>query len=254
MNFWRIPGFVLALVRGIIILLLIPILVIGYLIASSIFFKHTPARAYKLRRFFIRIATPILGIKIETEGAPIEGTALYLSNHRSFSDPVILCGVLDAYVIAKAEVADYPFLNKGAELTGIIYVKRDDVNSRKATRHAMVETIQKGLNVLVYPEGTTNASKRTLPYRMGTFKEAAANNIPIVPVTLEYKTKYDLWLNRGLFAQFFYQFWKWSTPVKLKFGEVHQSDDFEYLQKVCEDWTNASIEELHKGWGSTFDY
>ena len=102
MNLLRIPGSVLAFIRAIILILLLPILVIGYLIASSIFFKHTFARAYQLRRIFIRVAIPVLGISIEREGEPIEGAALYLSNHRSFSDPLILCSVLNANVIAKA--------------------------------------------------------------------------------------------------------------------------------------------------------
>ncbi|MBK7700798.1 MAG: hypothetical protein IPJ39_19750 [Saprospiraceae bacterium] len=37
-------------------------------------------------------------------------------------------------MIAKAEVAGYPIINKGAELTGVIWVDRNDQSSRTATR------------------------------------------------------------------------------------------------------------------------
>ncbi len=253
MNLLRIPGFFLALLRAILVLPPIAIFVLGYIILTSLrIVKHNAKNAYKLRRMYIRLIIPILGIRIEKEGEPHNEPALYLCNHRSFSDPVILLRYLDAYVIAKAEVADYPFLNKGAELTGIIYVKRDSKDSRKATRKAFVDTVKNGLNVLVYPEGTTNDQLRTMPYRPGTFVEAAENDLPVVPVTLEYKTKWDMWKDRGLFQQFFYQYWKLTTPVKLKFGKAYQSDDFKYLQESCENWTNETIAEMHKGWGSHF--
>ena len=201
----------------------------------------------------MRIGLQVMGMKIEKTGEVHDGPALYVCNHRSLSDPMALCYFLDAFVIAKAEVGDIPLLNKGALLTGIIYVKRESKDSRKATRKAMVDTVLEGNNVLVYPEGTTNANFETLAYRPGTFVEAANHNIPIVPVTIEYKSENDLWIDRELPAQWFYQFWKVRTDIKLVIGNAISSEDFEELRSKSEDWTNVTIKEIHKNWiGSYF--
>ena len=223
------------------------------MLLSTFAFKHTPQTAFRLRKSFMRIAIPVLGIKIEKVGEIHDEPALYVCNHRTLSDPMALLYFLDAYVIAKAEVGDIPLLNKGALITGIIYVKRESKDSRKATRKAMIDTVLSGKNVLVYPEGTTNANFQTLPYRPGTFVEAANNNIPIVPVALEYKTENDLWIDRGLPAQWFYQFWKVRTDCKMVIGKAMRSEDFEELRSEAEMWTNFEITEIHEKWkGSHF--
>jgi len=200
----------------------------------------------------MRFALPIMGMTIDKKGEIHDQPALYVCNHRSLSDPVALTYYLDAYVIAKAEVADIPILNKGAKLTGIIYVKRESKDSRKATRQAMIDTVKSGLNVLVYPEGTTNGNMDTLPYRPGTFIEAAKNGIPVVPVVLEYKTKWDLWLEGGIPYQWFKQFWKLKTEVKIVIGEPVVSDDFEWLREKVESWSNAEIIAIHDEWEGSY--
>lgn len=234
-------------------LILIAVHIGPYMLLSTFAFKHTPQTAFRLRKSFMRIAIPVLGIKIEKVGEIHDEPALYVCNHRTLSDPMALLYFLDAYVIAKAEVGDIPLLNKGALITGIIYVKRESKDSRKATRKAMIDTVLSGKNVLVYPEGTTNANFQTLPYRPGTFVEAANNNIPIVPVALEYKTENDLWIDRGLPAQWFYQFWKVRTDCKMVIGKAMRSEDFEELRSEAEMWTNFEITEIHEKWkGSHF--
>ena len=249
----RIPGFFLAIIRFILCLLLVIIHVVPYLILSSFAFKHTPENAFKLRKSFMVFALPVLGMKIEKEGEIYDQPALYVCNHRTLTDPMALTYYLNAYVIAKAEVADIPVLNKGAEITGIIYVKRESKDSRRATRQAMIDTVKRGLNVLVYPEGTTNGEMATMPYRPGTFVEAAKNGIPVVPVVLEYKTKWDLWTDGGIPKQWFKQFWKLRTHCKMIIGEPIVSDDFEYLRDEIENWSNAEIIDIHEKWkGSHF--
>lgn len=252
MSILKIPGYFLAFVRFLLMLLLIALHVGPYMFFSSFAFKHNSKSAFKLRRSFMSFTLPILGIKIEKQGKVHDAPALYVCNHRSLSDPMALTYFLDAFVIAKAEVGDIPLLNKGALITGIIYVKRESIDSRKATRKAMVDTVLSGENVLVYPEGTTNANFHTLPYRPGTFVEAAKHGIPIVPVTLEYKSENDLWIDRGLIEHWFYQFWKVRTDCKLIIGKAMCSDDFEELRLKSESWTNKKIEEIHSNWEGSY--
>lgn len=221
-------------------------------VISLIFRKHTPKNAFALRRSWVRLASNVLGIKHELTGKPIDRPALYVCNHRSFSDPLIAAQFVDAYVIAKAEVANYPVINKGAELTGVLYVKREDRASRQEARKAFLDVILNGHNVLVYPEGTVAKTKKTLPYKRGTFKEAAAHNIPVVPMAIEYKHEVDLWPQGSFIKQFFRQFGKGSTYVKLVIGPPFENTDGAQLVEDVENWTNARIAEMQEGWSEAF--
>lgn len=249
----KILHFLRAGIRAITVVLLMAIWILGYLI-SLIFSKHTQTRAFNLRRSFIRVAMPILGIKVEYEGTPINDPALYISNHRSFPDPMINCLLIDAFVIAKAEVANMPIISKGAELTGAIFVKRENKSSRSATRDKMVEVIKSGLNVLVYPEGTVGTQAQTLPFKKGTFIEAAKHNFPVVPIAMEYQDEIDLWYRNHFVKQMFKQFGKRRTYVKMSIGPAMRSDDGIALSEQAEKWVNEKIKELNRGWSKMFSY
>src|SRR5690606_11632661 len=159
-----------------------------YLITRLVF-PHTPDSAFRLRRFWLKtVGIPVLNISIENKGNVSNRPAIYMGNHRSFADPIVVCRYLDAFVIAKDEVAKYPIINKGAELTGVIWMDRSHKNSRQETRSKLVETWQKGHNILVFPEGTVGTEATTLPFKMGTFMEAAQHGIPIVPFAIEFKS------------------------------------------------------------------
>jgi 1-acyl-sn-glycerol-3-phosphate acyltransferase len=167
-------------------------------------------------------------------------------------DPVIVSVYLDAFVIAKAEVGNMPMLNKGAELTGIIYVHRENRESRNETREKMKEMIRGGQNVLVYPEGTVGGNKTTIEFKIGTFLEAAKDGFKVVPIALEYKTARDHWVKISLFKQYFKQFSKWRTYAKIKFGPVLSSEDGHELQQQARDWIDQTILEMQKGWSTAF--
>ena len=246
--------FILASIRALILILAMVIFLIPYAILSSFLFKNTAKRAYTLRRLYVNFALFILGVKIDREGELYNENCLYVCNHRSFSDPLILLKYLDAYVIAKAEVADMPLISTGAKLTGIIYVKRDSKDSRSAVRRTLIKTIKEDqLNVLVYPEGTTNPFKSLMEYRPGTFLEAAKHGISVVPVVLEYKSEKDVWFNRGLFSQFFRQFGHLQTHTKLSVGPIFKNDDGIALRDEVWQWSENKNQNMHEGWDSYFE-
>lgn len=229
---------------------------VGYMLfygLSCIFIPHSPQRALRLRaHYLVYYCCPILNINIQTSGAPHPKTALYVANHRSFADPIVLCRYISAFVIAKAEVKSYPIINIGAELTGVIWVNRQDNESRSKTRSRMVEVIQSGFNVLVFPEGTVSLTKHTLPFKKGTFLEAAGNNIPVVPVAIEYQSGKDLWMKEKFIPQYFHQFSKWKTIVKISFGEpLHGSDGLKMYEEA-QLWINHELTKMQAGWSEVF--
>lgn len=243
---------IIATLRVVLICLSLILFLIPFILFNTIF-GNKAERSFRVRRLWVKLAQWILGIGGSIQGQAPEGTALYVCNHRSFSDPLILANFIDTYVIAKAEVESIPLIGIGAKMTGVIYVNRESKDSRTAVRQKMVETLLEDKNVLVYPEGTTNAKYKTKPYKQGTFMEAAKNKIPVVPVVLEYKEKKDLWENTGMITHHFKQFGRLFTRYKIIIGPKMYNTDGEFLKEQVEKWTNDKIKEIHSDWDSYFN-
>lgn len=239
----------LALFRLIAISLWMTILVGFYFLFSSFLFKHTNERGFKLRRTFVKYARKILNLKVEFNGeVPTTKPALYVINHRSLIDPLIVAAFIDAFFVSKAEVSSYPVLGPGAQKTGVIFVKRESKSSRSATLDAIRDTFEKGENIAIFPEGTTNLYKLTKQYRLGSYKIAAEMGVPVIPVVLEYKDNKDLWNNDNMVAQFINQFGAWRTHTKLTCGEPILSSDAEFLLSESQKFTDNTLVEMHKNW------
>jgi len=236
-------GKILAVFRAIVLACSMLLYMIVYSV-KRIFVKHTPEQAFNLRRAWMKIGNPIMGNRVIIKGKQFNEPAI----HRSFTDPMVQANAFDAIIIAKAEVASIPIMHQAAKLTGIIYVKRESSKSRKATLDTLLETIKKGYNVLIYPEGTTGDQQLTKPFKFGAFKLAALNDIPIVPVALDYSKQRDLWVNRSLPAHFMSQLSKWRTEIKVTVGPVLRSSDPQELMQSTKDWINEELLRIQSNW------
>src|SRR5690606_40299830 len=59
----------------------------------------------RVRRTWLRVIPSRMGLELQQEGEPFQGTCLYVGNHISYMDPVLILMFVDAHVVAKAEVA-----------------------------------------------------------------------------------------------------------------------------------------------------
>lgn len=193
-------------IRAWVKLVLVIFVLIWYTLAFrlvALFKGKTIERGFYFRRKFCRRSLRILGINYKHEGQAYSGGAcLYVSNHRSLLDPLIQLGYIDAFIVSKAEVGDYPLIGKGAKETGIILVHRDSQSSRKAALGAIEEKLLAGYPVLIYPEGTTNGGDLTKEFRRGAIELAFQRGIPIVPVMIEYPNPDYYWVD-GSFMEYF---------------------------------------------------
>lgn len=171
------------------------------LVCSAIKGKN-PERGFRYRRKFCVAALSILNIRYQQDGHLQPGACLYVSNHRSMLDPLIQLGHIDAFIVSKAEVGNYPVLGRGAKETGIILVHRHDHNSRKAALDAIEEKLLEGYPVLIYPEATTHGGNLTGDFKKGAIEMAFRKGIPIVPVMIEYPDAGYYWTDSSLLSYF----------------------------------------------------
>lgn len=175
---------------------------LGQLLVCSAIKGRDTERGFRYRRKFCNAALSILNIHYQQKGNLQTGACLYVSNHRSMLDPLIQLGHIDAYIVSKAEVGNYPVLGRGAKETGIILVHRHDHTSRRAALDAIEEKLLSGFQVLIYPEATTHGGDLTGEFKKGAIEMAFRKGIPIVPVMIEYPDAGYYWTDSSLLSYF----------------------------------------------------
>ena len=248
----KVLKYICGSIRIVFLFLIIGLIFLGYALAIKTFLKHSDENGFKLRQVYLKILNPLLGFDIEIDRVSHEKPALYIANHRGILDFFPMLRYLDAFILSKAEVRNIPVFGYIASFTGVFFVERDNKNSRKATREAIVKILKSGKNVILFPEGTTNNEKTTADFKIGAFEEVAKNGFPVVPIALEYKTKLDLWKDIPMSTQFFRQFGKCSTNVKLSFGPTFKNDDPKVLMNKSKEWIDSKLLEMHKGWSTVY--
>lgn len=209
-------------------------------------FKMPLSWRLRIRRSFCRSLHLWYNIKVDINGLKYldpETTVIYVSNHRSLYDPVVLCGIVNAMVVSKAEVSKYPLLGTGARWTGVIYVDRSSKSSRSATVEAMRSAVLRKENVLIFPEGTTGAQKLTKEFKTGAFRIAAKEHIPVQPIALIYSDPEDHWEKRSLMEQSIYMLGKWNNKITVSVGPIMKGDSAERLLNDAQKFIDNEIEK-----------
>lgn len=108
-----------------------------------------------------------------------------VSNHASLADPMLLSFLpLDMRFVAKEELFHAPLVGWHLRLAGDIPLRRGDHSSAGAMTAACVETLKRGMSVMIFPEGTRSRDGVLGRFRDGAFRVAIAAGAAILPVAL----------------------------------------------------------------------
>ena len=142
-------------------------------------------------RSWCRTSAKALGIDIVAEGeenVPTSSPFVYVTNHQSLLDILVLGSVLpgDYKWAAKRSLMKIPFLGWHLQLAGHVPVDRG-LGSRAAAdvikRFEVV--LSQGKPLLVFPEGTRSEDGMLRPFKNGGFHAAVRGKVAVVPVALE---------------------------------------------------------------------
>jgi 1-acyl-sn-glycerol-3-phosphate acyltransferase len=141
-----------------------------------------------LPRFYHRICLRLFGLELQQIGAPASvRPVLFVSNHSSYLDIVVLGAVLEASFIAKTEVAAWPFFGLLARMQRTVFVDRRRPGTTGQQRDELTERLRAGGNLILFPEGTSSDGSRTLPFKSALFGAAApvdGKQITVQPVSV----------------------------------------------------------------------
>ena len=139
-------------------------------------------------RTWARSLCAAAGAKVVLHGAEHIASArgtVYASNHVSWFDVFAIASRLPRYTfVAKAELRKIPIFGWGAEGAGVVFLARENRKSAFESYQQVAGKIRKGLNVVVFPEGTRGMSYALRPFKKGPFVLAIAAGAPVVPVVV----------------------------------------------------------------------
>jgi 1-acyl-sn-glycerol-3-phosphate acyltransferase len=154
---------------------------------------------------YYRVLRALLRIKLRVVGEPVRGRAvLFVSNHVSWVDIVVIGSIQPVAFVAKSEVRKWPLIGVTADMQRTVFVDRARRHQTADAIAGIVERLKSGTSVVLFAEGTSSDGNRVLPFRsalIGAIKHAAqaggeAADILIQPLSIAYTGQYGLPMGR----------------------------------------------------------
>lgn len=136
-----------------------------------------------------RIICWMTPVKVTIEGAENanpDNTYVVVCNHQSQYDIFVVYGYLklDLKWVLKAELRKAPGVGIGCEKAGHIFVDRKKPEQARKSVGDALDRVGDGVGVLFFAEGTRSPDGRLRSFKKGAFRVAAAQGLPILPVTI----------------------------------------------------------------------
>jgi len=128
----------------------------------------------------------IFGFRIVRFGTPLPGAVLYVANHISWLDIVLMLSQRAVSFVAKSEIDRWPLVGWLASCAGTIFHRRGNTDSLNRVMARVVERLRDGAPVGVFPEGGSGHGDRVGTFHARIFQTALDAGVPVQPVALRY--------------------------------------------------------------------
>jgi lyso-ornithine lipid O-acyltransferase len=155
---------------------------------------HLPGWGFIATHYY-RVLCRLLRIRVRVVGEPVHDRAvLFVSNHVSWADILVIGALAPLAFVAKREVASWPLVGVTARLQRTVFVDRARRHQTSAAVAEIVKRLIGGISVVLFAEGTSSDGNRVLPFRsalLGAVEHAAAHggaahDILIQPMSICY--------------------------------------------------------------------
>ena len=126
------------------------------------------------------------GFRIRRFGAPLPDGVLYVANHVSWLDIVLIHSARPVSFVAKSEISNWPYVGWIAARSGTIFHRRGNADSLSVVMGRVVKRLQAGQPVGVFPEGGSGHGDRVGTFHARIFQTALDAKVPVQPVALCY--------------------------------------------------------------------
>ena len=158
------------------------------IIANVVMFL--PNKTYdQILKWMARKLLMLLGIRVSVEFKEVlnrSGTYLFMANHINIFDPFLLYGYIPTYVrgVELASHFKWPFYGWTLSRMGHIPINRVNANSAMKSLRRAAEQLQKGVSILILPEGHRTLDGKVAKFKGGSFILAKNGGRDIVPIAI----------------------------------------------------------------------
>ncbi len=150
--------------------------------------RFLPRARWQLPPFWYRSICWLTGTRVRLVGAPVSGPAIFVANHVSWLDILVLGFALPrAAFISKREVREWGIFGRCAELAHSVFIDRTRRGESARQRDMLLARLARGDRLILFPEGTSTDGTGILPFKSALFAVAEIkDDLPIQPVSLCY--------------------------------------------------------------------
>jgi 1-acyl-sn-glycerol-3-phosphate acyltransferase len=137
----------------------------------------------------LRINAPTNERKITQTQAAEKNTTLFVSNHVSWLDILVLQASVPVVFVAKSEIKSWPVLGWMVALAGTCFIHRERRTALRGVHTALTAHLLAGQSVCIFPEGTTSDGRQVLPFHGGLLQAAIDAKVAVQPMRLDYSNQ-----------------------------------------------------------------
>jgi 1-acyl-sn-glycerol-3-phosphate acyltransferase len=149
-------------------------------------------KRWVLGRLFRRVGVSVAGLspfwRFETYGPipkKIPGRTVVVANHESDADPFLISHLpWEMKWLGKEALFKIPIVGWSMRLAGDIPVRRGDPDSARKAMATCREWLERGVPVMLFPEGTRSETGELLPFKDGAFRLAIEAGADILPIAV----------------------------------------------------------------------
>lgn len=113
-------------------------------------------------------------------------TYVLVANHQSLTDVMALGALATPFKwVSKKEIFRVPFIGWNGRLNQYVSVDRGNVRNVRQTLTTCRGWLERGVSLLMFPEGTRSKDGEMQPFHAGSFKLAADCGCPVVPIVVD---------------------------------------------------------------------
>jgi 1-acyl-sn-glycerol-3-phosphate acyltransferase len=174
---------------------------------------------------FVRLS----GMKIEVSGVPPKPPFFLVTNHLSYTDMAAIRAVAKGVFVAKAEIQGWFLAGPIVRDMGTIFIDRTNRRDIPRAGELIIERLDAGEGVIVFPEGTSTKGEEVLPFNSSFLEFAARRDLPVSYAAISYRTPPGeipaslaacWWEDISFFAHLWRLFHVSEYTAVIKFGEA----------------------------------
>lgn len=122
---------------------------------------------------------------------PLPSHFILIANHPSAFEDVGIPSLFNVFSLSKQSLRNWWVVGRISRAAGTIYVQREERESRRQAREALIERVQSGKNIALYPEGGCFGRRIQEHFHYGAFDISLQTGVPILPLFLHYEAQDD---------------------------------------------------------------